>query len=334
MKKVLSLLMVILLVTLLLVPFTEGKAKTITYRLPHTAAAGGHFDLIAHKFVDELERLSEGRLKGTVYPAEQLGPETQVIQNVQANVIEFTIIGHDPLAQFSPNTMLLSLPFLFANHEQAFAVLDSEVGEQLEAELLQRNLRVLGWSNNGARVYTNNTRPLTKPADFVGLKFRSPESPINLAVTRSLGGVPSGIPYGEVYTAIQQKTIDGQENAVINIYPSKLYEVQKYMSMTNHILSFVVIVGSEGFYRKLPAADRALVDQAAAVAAEWHRNYVDGLTAELTQKMIEHGVEVNYIDDLTPFQKATASVHAEYVGKVIDQSLYNKTLEILANLAK
>lgn len=334
MKKIISLLVVALLFTLLLVSFTEGKAKPVSFRLAHTGAAGGHFDMIAHKFVDELGRLSQGRLKGTVYPAEQLGPETQVIQNVQTNVIEFTIIGHDPLAQFAPNTMLLSLPFLFANHEQAFTVLDSKVGDQLEAELLKRKLHILGWSNNGARVYTNNTRPLTKPSDFAGLKFRSPQSPVNLAVTKSLGGVPSAIPYGEVYTAVQQKTIDGQENAVINIYPSKLYEVQKYMSMTNHILSFVVVVASEGFYAKLPATDRALVNRAAAAATQWHRDYVNGLTSELTQKMIDQGMKVNYIDDLTPFQKATVAVHGEYVGKVIDKSLYNKTLEILANLSK
>ena len=104
--------------------------------------------------------------------------------------------------------------------------------------------------------------------------------------------------------------------------------------MTNHILSFVVVVASEGFYAKLPATDRALVNRAAAAATQWHRDYVNGLTSELTQKMIDQGMKVNYIDDLTPFQKATASVHGEYVGKVIDQSLYNKTLEILANLSK
>ena len=328
MKKILSLVMA---ATVLLLS-VSARADGISFRLAHTAAEDGHFDMISKKFVETLNELSNGELVGTVYPAEQLGTESQVIQSIQSNVIEFTIIGHDPLAQFSSNTMLLSLPFLFENHEQAFAVLDSEIGEQFEQELAAQKLHVLGWSNNGARVYTNNERSLTKPEDFVGLKFRSPENPVNLAVTSSLGGIPSAIPYGEVYTAVQQGTIDGQENAVINIYPSKLYEVQKYMSMTNHILSFVVVVCSEDFYQSLSEENRALVDQAAATAVEWHRGYVDGLTSELTQAMIDEGMIVNEIEDYTPFKEATKAIHDEYVGSSIDAELYEKTLNILAGI--
>lgn len=319
------------LVFVLTLAFSNAFAeKAIEYRLPHTAADGSHFDMIAEKFVESLDDLSEGRFKGTVYPAEQLGKESQVIQNVQNGVIEFTIIGHDPLAQFVPSTALLSLPFLFADHDEAFKVLESDVGEQLEADLAAKKLHILGWSNNGARVYTNNERPLEKPEDFKGLKLRSPENPVNLAVTSSLGGIPSAIAYGEVYTALQQKTIDGQENAVINIYPSKLYEVQKYMSMTNHILSFVVIVASEDFFNGLTDEDKAVVEEAALIASEWHREYVKTLTDELTQAMVDEGMEVNYPEDMTPFKEATKAVHEEYVGKSIDRELYNRTLEILS----
>ena len=306
-----------------------AQAEVIEYRLPHTAADGGHFDLIAEKFVESLDRLSDGRFKGKVYPAEQLGKESQVIQNVQNGVIEFTIIGHDPLAQFVPSTALLSLPFLFTNHEEAFKVLDSDVGEELEADLAAKKLHILGWSNNGARVYTNDVRPLLTPADFVGLKLRSPENPVNLAVTSSLGGIPSAIAYGEVYTALQQKTIDGQENAVINIYPSKLYEVQKYMTMTNHILSFVVIVASEDFFNSLSPEDQAIVEAAATEARDWHREYVKSLTDELTQAMIDEGMQVDVPEDMTPFQDATRAVHEQYVGSTIDEALYQRTLELL-----
>lgn len=326
MKKLLAAILALTMVLSFTGAFAE---KAIEYRLPHTAADGGHFDMIAEKFVETLDELSGGRFKGTVYPAEQLGKESQVIQNVQNGVIEFTIIGHDPLAQFVPSTALLSLPFLFADHDEAFKVLDSEVGAQLEADLAAKKLHILGWSNNGARVYTNDIRPLETPEDFKGLKLRSPENPVNLAVTSSLGGIPSAIAYGEVYTALQQKTIDGQENAVINIYPSKLYEVQKYMSMTNHILSFVVIVASEDFFNRLSPEDQALVEEAAQIARDWHREYVKSLTEELTQAMIDEGMEVNYPADMAPFKEATKAVHEEYVGSTIDQELYNKTLEIL-----
>ena len=322
----------VLALSLVFSVFANGQKENggvIEFKLAHCAADGGHFDLFAEKFVEALSEISNDRLRGTVYPAEQLGNESTVIQNVQNGVIEFTAIGHDPLAQFVPSTALLSLPFMYENHEEAFTVLDSEVGETLEKELAEKKLHILGWSNNGARVYTNNVKPLETPADFVGLKMRSPESPVNLAVTSALGGIPSALSYGEVYTALQQKTIDGQENAVINIYPSKLYEVQKYMSMTNHILSFVVLVSSEDFYNSLSDADNALVDQAAQVAVEWHRGYVDDLTSELTEAMIKEGVQVNYPADMKPFQEATKPIHTQFVGTSIDPALYEKALQIL-----
>lgn len=329
MKRISIILVLALVVVCCIFASGQTESEVIEFRLAHCAAEGGHFDLFSKKFVDTLNELSNGRLKGTVYPAEQLGNESTVIQNVQNGVIEFTAIGHDPLAQFVPSTAILSLPFMYENHEEAFKVLDSEVGDTLESELAEKKLHILGWSNNGARVYTNNTRPLETPADFVGLKMRSPESPVNLAVTSALGGIPTALAYGEVYTALQQKTIDGQENAVINIYPSKLYEVQKYMSMTNHILSFVVLVASEDFYNSLSDSDKALVEQAAAAAVEWHRGYVDDLTKELTEAMIKEGVQVNYPADMKPFQDATKSIHTQFVGTSIDVSLYEKALQIL-----
>lgn len=329
MKKLFIMLILAIFLSSILTAGGNTDGENIQYRLAHTAADGSHFDLIAEKFTDTLRTLSNGRFDGTVYPAEQLGKESQVIQSVQNGVIEFTIIGHDPLSQFVPSAALLSLPFLFENHDDAFRVLDSEVGEELEKMLSEKKLHILDWSNNGARVYTNNIRPLEMPKDFVGLKMRSPESPVNLAVTEALGGIPSALPYGEVYTALQQKTIDGQENAVINIYPSKLYEVQKYMSMTNHILSFVVIVVSENFWQSLSIEDQALLEKAAEEAVLWHRGYVDDLTVELTDAMIAEGMEVNYPQDIGAFRDATAKIHDQFVGTDISEDLYKKTREIL-----
>lgn len=329
MKKIAIILVIALAITASVFANGQKEGGVIEYKLAHCAADGGHFDLFSEKFVETLLEISGGRLKGTVYPAEQLGKESAVIQSVQNSVIEFTAIGHDPLAQFVSSTALLSLPFMYENHEEAFKVLESEVGAELEKELAKKKLHILGWSNNGARVYTNNERPLETPADFVGLKMRSPESPVNLAVTSALGGIPSALAYGEVYTALQQKTIDGQENAVINIYPSKLYEVQKYMSMTNHILSFVVLVSSEDFFNSLSAEDKALVDQAAATAVEWHRGYVDNLTKELTDAMIKEGMQVNYPANMKLFQDATKSIHTQFVGTSISEDLYKKALKVL-----
>ncbi|MEW6045448.1 MAG: TRAP transporter substrate-binding protein [Bacillota bacterium] len=297
-----------------------------TIRLPHCCAAGSHFDVAATKFAELLEQKTNGRLKVRVFPGGQLGQETEVIQQVQAGTIEMTIIGHDPLAQFAPITTLLSMPYLLRDHDQAFRVLEGPVGKEIERALREKRLRVLGWGNNGARVYTNNRRPIEKPEDLRGLKIRSPQSPVNLAITEALGGIPVAMPYGEVYTALQQKTIDGQENAVINIYPAKLHEVQRYMSMTHHLLSFVVLVVNDNFFNSLPADIQKAMQEAADEALAFQRQYVVGLTNELVAKMQEHGVKVNW-PELEPFRKATRRIHEEYIGKSFSRELYELVVQ-------
>lgn len=302
------------------VPTVAAAQSTI--RIPHCCAAGSHFDVAAERFAELLEEKTGGEITGEVFPSGQLGQETEVIQNVQAGAIEATIIGHDPLAQFAQEITILSMPYLFDNHDQAFEKLDGELGARLEDTLSQRGLHVLAWGNNGARVYTNDERPLETPADFAGLKFRSPQNPVNLAVTEALGGIAAPIPYGEVYTALQQGTIDGQENAVINIYPANLQEVQSYMSMTNHLLSFVVLVMNENYFNNLTPELQAAVQEAASEAMAEERATAQSLADEMTAKMQEAGVEV-VEPDLAPFRDATQSVRDEYLGSRIPQDLYD-----------
>lgn len=324
MNKKRILVMLFVLFSMIIIVQSVG-AEGRVFRLAHGSAVDSHFELLAQKFVELLTEESGGALTIMVYPGEQLGAETEVIQNVQGGVIEFTIIGHDPLAQFEPATALLSMPYMYKDHEQAFKVLAGPVGEELENRLKAKKLHILGWSNNGARVYTNNRGPLEKPDDFIGLKLRSPQNPVNLAVTKALGGIPTAITYGEVYTSLQQGTIDGQENSVINIYPAKLYEVQDYMSITNHLLSFTVIVASEDFFKSLSSEEQRIVQRAADGAVAWHRNYVIGLTEDLIEKMKDYGVKVNW-PDMDLFKEATRPVYEEYIDKSFSRDLYEKAL--------
>lgn len=296
--------------------------RTTTIRLPHCCAIDSHFDVGAKKFAELVAVYTDGAIQVDVFPGGQLGQETEVIHNVQQGIIELTFIGHDPLAQFAPITTILSLPYLFDNHDQAFALLEGQLGDEIEGQLANRNLVVLGWGNNGARVYTNNRRPLETPADFRGLKFRSPQNPVNLAVTEALGGIAVAIPFGEVYTALQQGTVDGQENAVINIYPANLQEVQSYMSMTHHLLSFTVLVVHKGWFEGLPADQRAAVERAADEAMAFQRAHVVLLTDDLVARMQAAGVAVNW-PDLEAFRKAAQPVHAAFVGRNFSQELYD-----------
>ena len=309
-------------VALLSLGVWQPASATMTIRLPHCCAVDSHFDVGAKEFAKLLKDKTNGEIEVKVFPGGQLGQETEVIQNVQGGTIEMTMIGHDPLAQFAPETTILSLPYLFDSHEQAFKLLDGQFGDIIDAALLKKNLLVLGWGDNGARIYTDSKRPLEKPEDFKGLKFRSPQNPVNLAVTKALGGIAVAIPYGEVYTAIQQGTIDGQENAIINVYPAKLYEVQKYMSMTHHLLSFTVFVMNKDFFNSLSPENQKAVKEAAQEAMEFQRGYSKKLSAELVGKMKEKGVAVTW-PDLAPFKKATRPIHEEYIGNKFPKELYD-----------
>jgi tripartite ATP-independent transporter DctP family solute receptor len=302
--------------------YAPATLAQTTIRIPHCCADGSHFDVAAKRFAALLEEKTAGALKGEVFASGQLGQETEVIQNVQMGAIEATIIGHDPLAQFATETTILSQPYLFESHDQAFKLLDGELGVKLGDLLKAKGLRVLAWGNNGARVYTNDKKPLATPADFAGLKMRSPQNPVNLAITEAFGGIPIAMPYGEVYTALQQGTIDGQENAVINIYPARLQEVQKYMSMTNHLLSFVVLVMNENTFAALPSDQQEAVQAAATEAMAEERATAQALADELTQKMRAEGVEVNE-PDLAAFREAARPIHDQYIGKNFSQELYD-----------
>lgn len=310
------------LIPLALVVGLSVQAAPLSIRIPHCCAPESHFNVGAEKFAELLEKYTNGEIKGQVFSGGQLGQETEVIQNVQAGTIEATFIGHDPLVQFVPEIAILSLPYLFRDHDQALTLLQKDFGKAIATAIESKGFKLLGFGNNGARVYTNNTRPINTPEDFKGLKIRSPQNPINLAVTAAFGGIPVAIPYGEVYTAIQQKTIDGQENAVINIYPARLYEVQKHMAMTNHLLSFTVMLMNKKLYDSLPVVQKEAVAKAANEALAIQSAYAVDQAKAMTKRMEERGLAVTY-PDLEAFRKLVKPVHDANVGKTISKELYN-----------
>ena len=302
---------------------TESAAaiEPQTIRLPHCCADGSHFDVGAEKFAELVAEKTGGAIEVEVFPGGQLGQEAEVIQNVQDGTIEVSLVGHDPLAGFAAVTQVLSQPYIFRDRDHAFSVLDGEIGEEVEGELAAAGLLVLGWGDNGQRVYTTDVHQLKEPADFEGLTFRSPQSPVNLAITEALGGVGVAIPYGEVYTALQQGTVDGQENAVINIYPANLQEVQGYMSLTHHLTSFTVLIVNPDWFNSLPAKVQTAVQEAATEAMEFQRQYSADLTEELIGKMRDEGMEI-VEPDLEPFRAATADIHEQFVGDAFSAELY------------
>ncbi|WP_167762332.1 TRAP transporter substrate-binding protein [Blastococcus sp. CT_GayMR20] len=291
-------------------------------RLAHCCADGSHFDTVSEKFAELVTEKTDGAITIEVFPGAQLGAEKEVVENVQAGAIEMTMVSSDPLGGFASEVQVLSQPYVFDDPEHAFRVLDGEVGDQLEAALLDKGLLVLGWGDNGQRVYTNNDRPILEPSDVEGLKIRSPQSPVNLAITEALGGSGVAMAYGEVYTGLQQGTIDGQENAIINIYPAKLQEVQRYLSLTNHLMSFVVAAVNPQWFDGLTPETQEAIREAATEAMEFEREQTAELTADLTEKLEAEGMQIDE-PDVDAFREQTQDLYKEFVGEAFTQELYD-----------
>ncbi|MBN1835936.1 MAG: TRAP transporter substrate-binding protein [Spirochaetales bacterium] len=268
----------------------------------------------ALKFKEAVEKGTNGSIKVDVFPAAQLGGDRDVIEGVRLGTIEMTVSGAGLFAPSEPKMGITALPFLFENFEQAWAFCDSKLNAEVSALLLKIDIRVLAWWENGFRCLTNSVRPINSPDDVKGLKIRTPENPMILATMKALGASPSPLPWAEVYMALQQKAFDGQENPIPVIYVNKLYEVQKYMSITNHIYEPMALVISEKFWKTLTSSEQKVVAKAAIEAQDYNRQLIKAQTEDMLVKLKEAGMII-VTPDLKPFQQATAKVPQDFVSQ-------------------
>lgn len=280
MKRALLLLMVLLLV--LGTAFAGGSQEKGSKVTKITVAHGVPEETAEHqgflKFKELLEAESNGRFEVEIYPNQQLGGDRELIESVQFGNLTMTGPSSAPLASFANGFYVLDLPFLFADREEVYRVLDGEPGKALLATLENYNLKGLGFMENGFRNITNSKREIKSPADLSGLKIRTMENEIHLAAWRALGANPTPMAFGEVFTALQQKTVDGQENPFELIASNKFYEVQDYISATRHIYSPYVVVMNKQFFDALSKEDQNLFESTMKRAIDFQR--IEALKAE------------------------------------------------------
>ncbi len=188
----------------------------------------------AKAFKTAVEANSKGSIEVQLYPNRQLGEEKQVMEAVRFGTVDMTIMTNAVIAQIEPAYQVNDLPFLYSSEEQARKALDGKLGNDLSALLAKKNMIVLGYMEGGFRQMINNKKPVGVPADVTGVKYRVMQNPMYIDMFTSLGGAAVPMAWGEVFTAVQQGTIDGLEIPVAVIDSSKMYEVTKFLSMTNH----------------------------------------------------------------------------------------------------
>ena len=286
-----------------------GWAQTpIKLTLGHNAAPGNPKAEGALHFAEEVRKRSDGRINVQVAGAAQLGDDQTMITALRTGTLDMSINSQGPVSSVVPETAALGLPFLFSSLPQAWKLLDGPVGEELSKKFEAKNLIVLAWWDNGIRQTTNNKRPIAVPADLEGVKLRTPADPATVDLFQAMGANTQQINFSELYVALQSGVVDGQENPLANIYSSKLYEVQKYLSLTRHKYESMPFLMSGISWKKLSDADRKMISEAARDAAKFERNLMlasdDKLIGEF-RKMPNLAINE---PDLAPFKKATQSV--------------------------
>lgn len=261
-------------------------------------------------FQAKLAELSGGTMTCTVFPNGTLGSIAEVAAMIQQGTCDISPIVTSSLVDFAPELGVFDLPFLFADYDEARKAIEGPVGDYFKEKLAAANLRVGSWLTMGFRETTSN-KPIASVADFKGLKIRTQSNEVHQAIFSALNAAPTVISFSELYTAMEQGTVDAQENPYVNIASNAYFEVQKHLVETNHVFQLAALLISESKYKALSSEQKGWVDEAAKVAAdaEWAATITDNETAK--QKCIDAGMTFTQLghDELLA---ATKSVYDTY----------------------
>jgi len=334
MKKTLPILLSIFMVGALLTGCSTKKTTTavsskdgvIELKLGHIQAESDFWQTGALKFKEEVEAKSNGKIKITIFPNSTLGGDRDMAEGMQMGTVDFSLIA-GVLGNFEPSIQLLELPYLFNSQEQFKKVVNGDIGKEISDRVLKSSgIRILSFWDRGAREVTSN-KPINTLADIKGLKIRLPEIKAMVDTWKAMGASPTTMAWNEVYTGLQQNVIEAQENPIPFIYSGKIYEVQKYLALTNHKYEYVTLSMSDKSWSKLSVENQKIITDATKVATDFENKLVKDKSAELLETMKKQGVTVT-TPNVEEFATAAKKAHATF-AKTIDSALYQKILDTI-----
>lgn len=297
-----------------------------TIRLAHGLDVNHPVHKAMFKMGEDLAELSKGSMKLEIFPSQQLGTEREVLELLQIGSLDMTKVSVGVLENFAPKMKVLGLPFLFRDREHSFKVLDGPIGQKLLKDGEKYWLKGMGFYDAGSRSFYTKDRPIHSPEDLKGLKLRVMESVSAMNMVRSLGGSPTPISWGELYTSLQQGVVDGAENNPPSFYLSRHYEVCKYYSLNEHTFLPDVLLVSTHFWNRLSEQEQAWLKKSVEESVVYQRVLWAGAEAEALREVQKAGVEI-IRPDKAPFAEMTQSIYQAYRD---DQELYNLIEEIRA----
>jgi TRAP-type transport system periplasmic protein len=268
------------------------------------------------RFAETVKTRSQGRILAKVHGEANLGNHVAELHSLRNGSLDLSVLSQGPTTFLVPEFGALGLPFLFPDAATAWRVLDGTIGQQLAQKAAAKGLVVLTYWDIEARHISNAVRPIRKPADMVGLKIRVSSDPVSVDIITALGGKPQEINYSDVYKALRQGVVDGNENPLVNIHASKLYEFQKFISLTGHKYSIYFLLMSKLTWDSLPANDQAIVLAAAKEAASYQRELTRTADEDAYRDMLAKGVRIDKVDT-QPFIASTAKIYDKWYASPI-----------------
>jgi tripartite ATP-independent transporter DctP family solute receptor len=265
------------------------------------------------KFAELVAQKSGGKMKVQQFAGGVLGGDLQNVSALQGGTIDFVVLNTGLLVGLAKEAAIVDLPFLFNDPKEADAIVDGPVGKAINEKVAEKGVIGLAYWELGFRNVTNSKRPIAKMEDIQGLKLRVLQSPLFIDLFSTLGANPVPLPFPEVYSALEQKVVDGQENPVTVIADSKFNEVQKYLTLTRHIYNPQSVIMSRKVWDQLNAAERKVIQDAAAEATTYQRQVSRQKTAEALEGLKKAGMQVN---ELPPAEVARIR---EKIKPVVDK---------------
>ena len=295
-----------------LLPFA-AHAQALKLTLGHGAAPENPRHIASLKFAEVVKAKTAGRVEVQVAPSAQLGDDAAMVTALRTGALDISANSQGAVSAAVPEYAAFGMPFLFTSPAAAFKLLDGPLGKELADRSAEKGMVLLGTWDNGIRHMTNSKRPINKVEDMKGLKMRVPPDATLVDIVKSLGAEAQQIRFAELYVALQQGVVDGQENPLVNIHASKLYEVQKHLALTNHQFQMTPLLVSKRTWDRLSDADKKAVQEAATEATVLQRRLSQEADDKLLADLKSKGVQVT-TPDKAAFEKATAEVDDKWMA--------------------
>lgn len=310
---------------------SEGDEHTIKFGIG-LAETSPQYKSVEY-FGQILDQRTDGRIQVDIFPNSQVGDDNEMMDGLQSGSLEMTYPSTSPAATLVPELAVFDLPFLFPSRESAYAVMDSDLGQEMLDSFEGTGIKALYFSENGFRQLTNSQRAIESAEDISGLKLRVMENDVQVDVWNALGANPTPMAFGEVFSAMEQGVVDGQENPWSTILTSNFFEVQQYGAETRHVYTPFIIMISQGFWDGLSAEDQQIVQEAAQQSGDYERVISEEYDEYSKAQLEEQGMEITEYDEqqMAEFQDATQPVYDEWapqIGEDLVQEIQSMVEEV------